>query len=153
SSWMALRASRAQQEARAVSEFLESDVLAQASANEQARPGTRPDPDLKVRTALDRAAARIEGKFRNQPLVAASIRETIGKAYRDLGLYREAQFQAEQALDLRRRLLGERNPETIATMNNLAIAYIRQGKYADAELLATRLVTLRREVLGAEHPD
>jgi serine/threonine protein kinase len=58
SSWMAVRASRAEQEARAVSDFLQNDLLAQASANRQARPNTRPEPDLKVRTALDRAAAR-----------------------------------------------------------------------------------------------
>jgi hypothetical protein len=46
---------------------------------------SRPDPDLKVRTALDRAAARIAGKFEAQPLVEASIRHTIAGAYADLG--------------------------------------------------------------------
>jgi non-specific serine/threonine protein kinase/serine/threonine-protein kinase len=153
SSWMAVRASRAQQEARAVSEFLQDDVLAQASANQQARPGTRPDPDLKVRTALDRAAARIEGKFRKQPLVEASIRETIGRAYRDLGLYREAQTQAEHALALRRQMLGERQRDTLASMNDLALALIWQGRYEQAEPLVTRLLGLRRDTLGAEDPD
>ncbi len=153
SSLMAVRASRAEQEAVAISDFLEHDVLAQASANEQARPGTRPDPDLKVRTALDRAAARMEGKFRKQPLVEASIRETIGDAYRDLGVYREAQDQIARALEIRRRLQGERHPDTLSTMNNLAIVFIRQGKYEEAEPLARRVLALRRDVLGAEHSD
>src|SRR5262249_39495140 len=67
--------------AKAVNEFLQNDLLAQASANKQARPDTKPDPDLKVRTALDRAAASIAGKFEGQPLVEASIRQTIGNTY------------------------------------------------------------------------
>jgi eukaryotic-like serine/threonine-protein kinase len=37
------------------------------------------DPDLKVRTALDRAAQRIAGKFDQQPEVEASIQETMGR--------------------------------------------------------------------------
>src|SRR5215472_5922561 len=77
--------------AKAVNSFLQNDLLAQASANTQASPNTKPDPDLKVRTALDRAATKIEGKFAKQPEVEASIRETIGSAYQDLGLYREAE--------------------------------------------------------------
>ena len=61
--------------AKAVNEFLQQDLLAQASASAQASPDTKPDPDLKVRTALDRAATRIAGKFDAQPAVEASIRK------------------------------------------------------------------------------
>ena len=45
--------------AKAVVEFLQNDLLAQASATNQARPDTKPDPNLTVRTALDRAAQTI----------------------------------------------------------------------------------------------
>src|SRR5262249_39788142 len=45
--------------ATAINKFLEFDVLSQASTSNQAGPNTRPDPDLKVRTALDRAAAKV----------------------------------------------------------------------------------------------
>jgi transposase len=44
-------------------------------------------PDLKVRTALDRAASRTKGKFDQQPQVEAATRDTIGQSYGDLGLY------------------------------------------------------------------
>ncbi len=94
---------RANQEAavaKAVNDFLQNDLLAQASADTQARPGTKPDPDLKVRAALDRAAASIESRFDKQPLVEASIRQTIARTYYELGLYPEAQRQLERALDL-----------------------------------------------------
>src|SRR5439155_976101 len=65
--WMAVRASRAEQEARSVNDFLHKELLAQASATNQAGPNTKPDPNLTVRTVLDRAAARVEGKFATQP--------------------------------------------------------------------------------------
>jgi hypothetical protein len=93
----AVRARRAELSAEAVSDFLQNDLLAQASASMQASPTRKADPDLKVRTALDRAAARIGGKFAGQPEVEASIRDTIGQTYQDLGLFPEARAQLERA--------------------------------------------------------
>jgi len=148
-----LRANSEAAKAKAVNDFLQNDLLAQASANVQARPDTKPDPDLKVRTALDRAAARIAGKFDRQPLVEASIRQTIGTTYMDLGLYPEAQRQVERAFDLRRRALGPEHPDTLTSMYGLAILYWRQGKYAEAEPLYTKVLEVRRRVLGPEHSD
>jgi eukaryotic-like serine/threonine-protein kinase len=152
-SLMAVRASRAEQEARAVNDFLQSDLLAKASANNQAGPDTKPDPNLTVRTALDRAATRIEGKFKTQPLIEASIRQTIGNTYKDLGLYAEAQRQMERVLYLRRRTLGEKHQDTLASMNNLAQLYWYQGKYAKGEPLLNEVAQLQRRVLGEDHPD
>ena len=139
--------------AKAINDFLQNDLLAQASAGVQSRPDTKPDPDLKVRTALDRAAAAISGKFDKQPLVEASIRGTIGNTYNDLGLYPEAQAQIERALDLRRRLLGEQHPDTLSIMNDLADLYQKQGKYAKAEPLFAQVLQARHRLLGDEHPD
>lgn len=76
--------------AKAVEEFLNKDVLAQAGADIQAGPGIAPDPELKVREALDRAAAKIGERLADRPIVEASVRETIGEAYFRLGLYPKA---------------------------------------------------------------
>jgi tetratricopeptide (TPR) repeat protein len=136
STWEATRARRAEQTATAVDDFLRNDLLAQASANVQARPDTNPDANLKVRTVLDRAAARLDGKFPRQPLLEASIRETIGKAYEDLGLYPQSQRQLEQALQLERR----QNQPLPATTGDLARIYFREAKYAQSEALLTKLL-------------
>jgi eukaryotic-like serine/threonine-protein kinase len=139
--------------AMAVNNFLRNDLLAQAGADTQARPDTKPDPDLKVRTALDRAAASIAGRFNTQPLVEASIRQTIGNAYNELGLYPDAQRHLERALTLRQRILGENDPSTLSTMYDLANDLYRyQGKYAQAEPLFIKVLEVRRRVLGEEHP-
>jgi non-specific serine/threonine protein kinase/serine/threonine-protein kinase len=139
--------------AKAVNNFLQEDLLAQASAGKQARPNSRPDPDLKVRTALDRAAAGIEGKFDKQPLVEASIRQTIGATYRDLGIYPEAQRQFERALELRRHVLNDDHPDTLLSIRNLATVYHNQGKFAQAEPLYNKVLEVQRRVLGEQHPD
>jgi eukaryotic-like serine/threonine-protein kinase len=148
STWMALRASRAEAEARAVNDFLRNDVLAQASANTQAERDTKPDPDLKVRAALDRAAARISDKFAHQPLLEASIRRTMGDTYIDLGLYSEAQTQLERALELRRRLLGEGHLDTLKVASSLGNVYTYEGKYGEAEPLLTRALALSLSARG-----
>jgi tetratricopeptide (TPR) repeat protein/predicted Ser/Thr protein kinase len=139
--------------AEAINEFLQNDLLAQAGASAQSRPDTRPDPDLKVRTALDRAAARIAGKFERRPAVEAALRRTIGTAYQDLGLYAEAQAQYERALELRRRVFRDDHTETAGIMNDLADLYRGQGKYTLAEPLLSKALEVRRRVLGPEHPD
>ena len=148
SSWMAVRASRAEAEARAVNEFLRNDVLAQAGASTQAGPDTKPDPDLTVRTALDRAAARVQGKFNDQPLLEASIRETIGTTQEDLGLYPEATSQLERALELRRRMLGDEHVETLGVMSTLGNLYTSTGKYAQAQPLLEKALEIGRRVHG-----
>jgi serine/threonine protein kinase/Tfp pilus assembly protein PilF len=160
STWEAARARRAEQTAlsesataRAINDFLQNDLLAQASASNQAGPSTKPDPHLEVRTALDRAALRIAGKFDRQPEVEATIRYTIGQTYTDLGLYLEAQTQVERALELQRRVLGPENPKTLRTIFRLGcIAYL-QGRYAQAEGLFKQSLEIQRRVLGPGHPD
>ena len=107
--------------AKSVLDFLQNDLLAQASAAARKRARARdPMRNLTVRTALDRGRARpVAGKFDAQPLVEATIRQTIGTTYQDLGLYPAAQRQMERTLELRRRELGETH-DTLTTITQLA---------------------------------
>jgi tetratricopeptide (TPR) repeat protein len=139
--------------AAAVNDFLQKDLLAQASAANQSGPATKPDPDLKVRTAVDRAAARVAGKFDRQPEVEAAIRETIGQTYTDLGLYPQARMQLERALDLQRRRLGAEDIRTLNTIRKLGLVAQLQGKNGEAESLYSKALDIQRRVLGPEHPD
>ena len=138
--WQAHRADREAATARAIDDFLQKDLLSQAGSAAQAGPGLAPDPDLKVRTALDRAAARLTGKFAGQPAVEAGIRQTIGDTYLDLGLYAEAAKQMERALELRRRVLGAEHADTAKSAAALAEVYQHQGRFDAAEALLNRLL-------------
>ena len=147
------RAVRAEQIAQAVNDFLQDDVLAQAGARAQANTKSHPDPDLKVRTALDRAASRVAGRFDSQPAVEAAIRRTIGLAYLDMNVFAEAQQQLEAALELRKHSLGPEDPDTLTSMDELGVLYNLQAKYAAAEALLSQVVASRQRLLGSEHRD
>src|SRR5262249_27528737 len=148
------KARQAEQTAEAVNNFLQDDLLAQVSTIEQSKagPNAKTDPDLKVRTALDRAAAGIEGKFTHQPLVEASIRKTIGQAYADLGLLSECQQQWERSVDLFQRFAGKQNADTLDAMRTLGDLYMRAGKYAQAQQLHQEALDIGRRALGPKHP-
>ena len=120
STYLAIRATRAERVAReqaaiaqAVNDFLQQGLLGQADVDNQARPGQTPDPDIKVRTLLDRASEKITGKFNRQPRVEAAIRRTIGETYFALGLYPLAETHLEQSLAVARRELGDQHPDTL----------------------------------------
>ena len=50
-------------------------------------------------------------------------------------------------------VLGERHPDTLTSMNNLAYLYQSQGDYEQALPLYQKANTLSMEVLGERHPD
>jgi eukaryotic-like serine/threonine-protein kinase len=144
------RADREAETTRSVNDFLTNDLLAQASANTQAGSHQTPDPDLKVRTALDRAAEKLTGKFKDNPALEASIRQTIGAAYNDLGLYPQAQAQLERAVALRAAALGAEHADTLNSASDLASAQWFQGRYADAEAGYKRVLAGRIRTQGVQ---
>jgi tetratricopeptide (TPR) repeat protein/tRNA A-37 threonylcarbamoyl transferase component Bud32 len=167
STWQAVRATVAERErdrqrmaaeeeaasSRAVLDFLNENVLGQASAFNQAISGAAPDPDLKVRTALDRAAAGLPGKFPNRPRVEAAVRTALGSAYLDVAAYDTARAHLDEAVRLSREALGEDHPDTLKATSSLARVCLKQGKYDDAEALFARLRDSYGRLYGAEHPE
>jgi serine/threonine-protein kinase len=134
--------------ARAVSEFLRNDLLGQADPRAQSGGAQSPVRNVTLRTILDRAAARIPGRFREQPLVEAAIRETIGSAYHGLGEYDLAQLHLEAAATVYRDSLGGGDVVTLACEHNLAHLYKEQGQYAKAEALCLRMLEACRQKLA-----
>ena len=138
---------------KAVREFVQQDMLAQASAYNQLTLRTTPDPDLKVRTALERAAEKIGERFAGQALVEASIRLTVGETYYQLGLYRQALPHLHRALNLRRSLLDGDDPDTLLAMRSVGIVYLADGKLSEAEPLLVGAMTGLRKAQHADDPD
>ena len=65
---------------------------------------------------LDMASEKIEGRFKNQPLVEAGIRMTLTRTYHALGDYAAMVHHGKRALELYRHLLGETNAATLGAM-------------------------------------
>ena len=55
---------------------------------------------MTVRSFLDTASESLNGKFTDEPLVEALIRDTIGWAYRNLGELEAAEPHLERAVEL-----------------------------------------------------
>ncbi|MBY0504804.1 MAG: serine/threonine-protein kinase [Bryobacteraceae bacterium] len=147
--WLALRATRAEQEARAINEFLLNDLLGQADPSAQAA-GSRADAQLTVRAALDRAAARIGGRFGDQPNLEGAIRHTIGSAYWGLGLFPQATSQLESAVKLR-SLAGRETEGALESKANLGGVYWQAGRNAEAEPLLRQALADQTRTLGRAH--
>jgi serine/threonine-protein kinase len=140
--------------ARAVNDFLQGDLLGQVMSVPEFSEASAGTPHLTVREALDRAAAKIGDRFRDQPLVEAAIRMTIGTAYYRLywsgnGL---AVPHLERALELRRDHLGPDHPDTLASMESLAAAYLFVDRHREAIDLRQRRVESGKATLGPDHP-
>ena len=72
--------------------------------------------------------------------------------YSSQGRYEEAEPLYIQALDMRKKLLGEEHPDVATSLNNLAGLYFSQGRYEEAEPLYIQSLDMRKKLLGEEHP-
>ena len=133
--------------AKAIVEFLRDDLLGQAN------PALQPETDMTVRTALDRAAGRIQGKFADRPLVEAAIRTTMGESYFALSRFPEAQQQFERATDLFRTHSGPHHRSTLSSMTSVAAALRAQGKLAEAERMYTEVLEVQLPTMTARDPE
>jgi serine/threonine protein kinase/Flp pilus assembly protein TadD len=138
--------------AKAVNDFLNTDLLGMTGAAAQVEAEISPDPNIKLRTLLDRAAENIVGQFPDQPLVKAAIHYSIGNSYRSIGAYKEAEKHLRRALELGREELGNEHSATLSSMNDLAVVFRNQGRFSEAEDLHRQTLEIRRRTLGTEHP-
>jgi serine/threonine protein kinase/tetratricopeptide (TPR) repeat protein len=149
---------RAEDEAaisRAVSEFLQKDLLGQADIRNQPLPGGAAgrNRNITVGELLDRASKGIEGKFADQPLTEAAIRQTLGTTYRGLGRFAEAQPHLERSVQLRTAKLGLDHPDTLSSKQALADLFLFQDNRDQGESLLKEVIAARTAKLGADHLD
>lgn len=102
---------------------------------------------VTAREILDKGTAKI-GELEGEPLVQADLLITMGTIYQHLGLYDSALPLLEKSLDLRRRLVGSDDSETMESINDLATLLQNQGKLDQAEALFREALERRRRVLG-----
>jgi len=108
---------------------------------------------ITAREILDKASKEIDTGLSKDPELQAHMMQTMGEVYGSLGLYPQAQSLLTRAVDIRRRLRGPRNPETLTSMSSLGRNLFDSGRYAEAEKLDRDTLDIRRRVLGPEHPD
>jgi eukaryotic-like serine/threonine-protein kinase len=116
-----------------------------------------PDPELSrgetitAREVLDRGASRIVRDLGDQPELQSDLMETMGRAYRGLGLYTPARDLLERTLAVRRAHLDPDDPRIAESLQALAVLLRKTGNDAEAEPLVREAVNIQLRSLGEEH--
>ncbi|HBK45373.1 MAG TPA: hypothetical protein DDZ67_02835 [Xanthomonadaceae bacterium] len=124
--------------ADAVNRFFNQDVLSAASP--YALDGNR---EPTVREAIDRAVGRIDERLRDQPVVEATVRMTIGQVYGEAMQIAQAIEQERRAVALFERHLGLGDPRTQQARYRLATDLTDDSRFDEARQLIDDTDALR----------
>ncbi len=134
--------------ARAISNFLINDLLAEAAPENNPVGGK-----ITVRELLDKAARKIGTGFTQRAEPEAAIRRTIGRTYNSLGLYGEGERHLREALNLYQQIDGPEHPETLNVMNALVYSLMELRKRDEAEQLCLQCLNICERALGPDHQE
>jgi hypothetical protein len=137
--------------AAAVNNFLQNDLLSQAGADQRDSDVT-PDPDVKVRTLVDRAAASVGKKLAGKPMVEADLRKTLGETYLSLGLLKEAESQMQRSYELNLATRGPAAVQTLEALKGLGGIEFNMDHYAQAKQHDEAVMKVAEKALGPEAP-
>jgi len=107
---------------------------------------------VTAREILDRASSGIDTGLRNDPELQAKMMYTMAQTYLGLGLFSRAKQLLERTVEIQKRVLGPRNPETLRSISLLA-GDVSPGHYAEAEKVLRDTIDTQRRILGPDHAD
>jgi len=100
-----------------------------------------------------RALDAVGKQFSDQPLVRARLLQTVADTAASLGLPDLADAPQAEALEIRRKTLGDDHPDTLASIDAATQLSADRGRLDEAEQLGREALEGRRRVLGDQHPD
>ncbi|MBI1913560.1 MAG: tetratricopeptide repeat protein [Planctomycetes bacterium] len=106
--------------------------------------------DVMLRKAVEAAMPFVEKSFKDEPLIEARLRMTLGISFTYLGEAKSAAEQFERARTLFTKHLGPDHPNTVASMNNLGRSYDLLGRHAEALKLHEQTLALWKAKLGPD---
>lgn len=132
-----IEAERESQISKAVNDFINKDLFSSSVLIKNYKR------EVTVREVLDAASVNIKGKFREAPLVEASIRRTMGNVYTALGRYTEAEEHLRRFKDLYQEQFGDWDRQTRSSICHLAWLYLLMNRYDEAETLFKSVLELK----------
>jgi serine/threonine protein kinase/tetratricopeptide (TPR) repeat protein len=109
--------------------------------------------DISIRDVLANAANQADTEFKDQPLVAAAVKDTIGRTYANLGQLDAGERLIRTALATRRAQLGPMHPDVATSLSGLALVLQHRSDYAQAAASAREALALRRTLFGEHSPE
>jgi tetratricopeptide (TPR) repeat protein/tRNA A-37 threonylcarbamoyl transferase component Bud32 len=143
--WQAVRARAEASRAVATKEFL-ADMI---GATDFLEAGHQPT----VREILDKGVGEIEARFADHPEIEADIRYIIGRSYATMSDWKAAIEQLRSSLAIRKRVLGEEHPDTLASAHRLGRQLFADRQLVEAEQILRETLERRSSTLGEDDPD
>jgi serine/threonine protein kinase/tetratricopeptide (TPR) repeat protein len=137
------RTARERDRANRITEFMTS--MFKVSDPSEARGNS-----VTAREILDKASKDIDSGLARDPELQAQLMHLMGTVYDKLGLYPRAESLLRRAVDIRLRVLGPQNPDSLRSKDQLSWVLLQQGRYAEAEKLVRETVESQRRLLGPE---
>lgn len=109
-----------------------------------ADPGTSGGSELSARVLLDSGVVRINRELADQPLVRSALKQTMARAYLNLGLWTQADRLAREVVATRRAALGPEAPATLGAEMLLAEVLDQRSLPDSARLVALGVLARRR---------
>ena len=132
--------------AEAINDFLTQDLLVQVE------PGNNQVVNrVTLQEVLDRAADRVEERFRDRPEIESSLRWTIGQTYHGLGAYAKAEQHLRAAAEIARRHRAEDDPATLRAERELAHMEMHLRRHSEALDRLGRVLRSQTRLLGPAH--
>ena len=94
-----------------------------------------------------------EFRAKHYLLECASILNIAAEYNQSRGEFKSAMKMGRESVRIRQQFLKIEHPDTLHSMNNLAVVLNTQGKYDEAEKLHRQTLQLREKVLDKEHPN
>jgi tetratricopeptide (TPR) repeat protein len=137
-------------ETKAVLGFVQDHIFAAARPEKQEGGLGR---GVTLEKAIESALPYVEISFRNEPLVEARLRLTLARSYHYLGDGKASLQQATAARALFTRYSGKENPDTLASMDAVSLAYTDLDRYQEALSLDQETLAIRKSILGSDSRD
>lgn len=116
-------------------------------------PGEARGNTVTAREILDKGAERIRHELKDEPEVRATLMDTMGNVYNELGLYDQAEALLREALETRRQILTRDSPEMAASLASLAKVHYRRNDYEAAEARYRDALAMLRRLFGNDHAE
>jgi len=145
----AVRANRASHEATVIAEFLLEDVF-------EAFDGwDRGGRQITIKDFLDASSEKVSDKFKDMPLLEASIRKTLGDLYLkvDVDNFTGAENHLNRSLDILTRQVGRNDIRTIEVVDLLGQMYWHRWQYQEAAKYLSEALPAKGRLLGRDNPE
>ncbi|HET7202674.1 MAG TPA: toll/interleukin-1 receptor domain-containing protein [Steroidobacteraceae bacterium] len=103
---------------------------------------------ITAREILDKGAARIDTELAGQPVIQATLMDTMGTVYTSLGLYDSAASLVRKAYERRLRLWGTEHAEVANSLNHLGEVLMYKAEFAEAEKRLREALVVRKQLFG-----